>query len=185
MSLLAEELVEEWLRRDGYFTIRNLKAGRSEIDFLAIRPEKGGGLTCRQVEVQVSFRPMSYICKLTKRLQKATGRGANSPRKKSAEEWEECADEWIRKKFLAPAKQSLRQTLAPFPWSLELVVHKVHLEDELRHIQLAAARNNQQLRVVRFNDVLSALAKKGRYVTTGADFVELLLSGSQGGLPRY
>ena len=38
MSLLAEEVVEEWLNRNGYFTIRGIKVGVDEIDILAIRP---------------------------------------------------------------------------------------------------------------------------------------------------
>ena len=32
MALLAEELVEEWLNRQGYFTIRGIKFGVHEID---------------------------------------------------------------------------------------------------------------------------------------------------------
>jgi hypothetical protein len=37
MALLAEEIVEEWLNRDGWFTIRGIKIGVDEIDILAIR----------------------------------------------------------------------------------------------------------------------------------------------------
>ncbi len=36
MALLAEEVVEEWLNRNGYFTIRGIKVGVDEIDTLAI-----------------------------------------------------------------------------------------------------------------------------------------------------
>ena len=32
MALLAEELVEEWLNRHGYFTIRGVKLGVHEMD---------------------------------------------------------------------------------------------------------------------------------------------------------
>jgi hypothetical protein len=44
MSLLAEEGVQEWLNRNGFFTIRGARAGRQEMDLLAIRwrPESGG-----------------------------------------------------------------------------------------------------------------------------------------------
>ena len=38
MALLAEALVEEWLNRTGYFTIRGIKAGNDEIDLLATDP---------------------------------------------------------------------------------------------------------------------------------------------------
>ena len=37
MALLAEEIVEEWLNRQGYFTIRGVKVGVHEIDLLAVR----------------------------------------------------------------------------------------------------------------------------------------------------
>ena len=56
MALLAEELVEEWLNRQGYFTIRGVKLGVHEIDLLAIRPA-GVKLECRQIEVQASVLP--------------------------------------------------------------------------------------------------------------------------------
>jgi len=42
MALLAEEVVEEWLNRKGYFTIRGVKVGVDEIDILAIRPTLDG-----------------------------------------------------------------------------------------------------------------------------------------------
>ena len=32
MALLAEEIVEEWLNRQGYFTIRGVKVGVHEMD---------------------------------------------------------------------------------------------------------------------------------------------------------
>lgn len=58
MALLAEELVEEWLNRKGYFTIRGVKLGVHEIDLLAIRPSDAG-LECRHLEVQASVRPLA------------------------------------------------------------------------------------------------------------------------------
>jgi Holliday junction resolvase-like predicted endonuclease len=35
MALVAETLVEEWLNRMGYFTIRGAKTGQGKIDLLA------------------------------------------------------------------------------------------------------------------------------------------------------
>jgi hypothetical protein len=46
MALLAEVIVEEWLNRQGYFTLRGMKIGVDEIDLLAIRP-RSGALECR------------------------------------------------------------------------------------------------------------------------------------------
>jgi len=38
VALLAEEVAEEWLNRQGYFTIRGIKLGVHEIDILAFKP---------------------------------------------------------------------------------------------------------------------------------------------------
>ena len=73
MALLAEEIVEEWLNRQGYFTIRGIKLGVHEIDLLAIRPGPTR-LECRHIEVQASVRPISYITRVPVETQKATGR---------------------------------------------------------------------------------------------------------------
>jgi hypothetical protein len=59
MALLGEEVVEEWLNRNGYFTIRGIKVGVDEIDILAIRPTPDGQHECRHIEVQVSINPIS------------------------------------------------------------------------------------------------------------------------------
>jgi len=42
MPRLGEEIVEEWLNRQGHFTIRGIKLGVDEIDILAIRPLLNG-----------------------------------------------------------------------------------------------------------------------------------------------
>ncbi len=42
MALLAESLVEEWLNRQGFFTIRGIKQRISEIDLLAVPPPMPG-----------------------------------------------------------------------------------------------------------------------------------------------
>jgi hypothetical protein len=73
MALLAEEIVEEWLNRNGYFTIRGIKLGVQEIDLLALAV-RGTTIEARQIEVQVSVRPVSYLCPLPKDAQKKTGR---------------------------------------------------------------------------------------------------------------
>jgi len=40
MALLAEKIVEEWLNRQGYFTIRGIKMGVHKIDMLAVKWRK-------------------------------------------------------------------------------------------------------------------------------------------------
>ena len=60
MALLAESLVEEWLNRQGFFTIRGVRAGVDELDLLAVRPSKNSnGLEARHVEVQMSVNPIA------------------------------------------------------------------------------------------------------------------------------
>src|SRR6266446_3893079 len=77
MSLLGEEVVEEWLNRNGYFTIRGIKVGVDEIDILAIRPCPDGKCECRHIEVQVSINAISYITKVPETI-----RNHNPPTKK-------------------------------------------------------------------------------------------------------
>ena len=61
MAQIHEKLVEEWLRRQRYFTIRSAKFGVSEIDLLAMSVDHNGKITRRHVEVQISFRPVGFI----------------------------------------------------------------------------------------------------------------------------
>ena len=103
MALLAEELVEEWLNRQGYFTIRGVKVGVGEMDLLAVKPTDGA-VECRHVEVQASTNAISYVAGLTKRLRETTGRAANSAKQRTREEQEECVAAWVQKKFLDPKK---------------------------------------------------------------------------------
>ena len=55
MALLYKQLVEEWLNRQNFFTIRGIKSGNDEIDLLAIRPTPEG-MECWHVEVQISYK---------------------------------------------------------------------------------------------------------------------------------
>ncbi len=66
MALLAEEIVEEWLNRQGYFTIRGIKTGVQEIDLLAVKWENNFQVKRRHIEVQASMRPVSYISSVPK-----------------------------------------------------------------------------------------------------------------------
>ena len=56
MALLAESLVEEWLNREGYFTIRGVKHGVGEMDLLAVRPQ---GFCSRRGADPVSVRKVA------------------------------------------------------------------------------------------------------------------------------
>src|SRR5687767_94538 len=130
MALLAEELVEEWLNRNGYFTIRGIKLGVHEIDLLALRVT-GSDIEARHIEVQASIRPVSYLSPLPQDIRKSTGRGANSAKARMQSELREGIKEWVNKKYHLEAKTKIREKLFPGKWSFELVVHQMKFPEEL------------------------------------------------------
>lgn len=169
MALIAEEIVEEWLNRDGWFTIRGIKLGVQEIDILAIKPDKDG-CECRHVEVQVSIAPVSYISNVPKQIQKAHGRSSNSAKMRVGSELTEGVSEWIAKKFDHPKKRALKQNLIGGNWSRELVVHNVAHDAELQELRA------QGIVIHYLGDVIAELSRKGHVVpkASGADIVALL-----------
>ena len=62
MAILAESVVEEWLNRQRFFTIRGVKHGVNEMDVLAVQSSQDWKVVGWHVEVQVGFRPVGYIC---------------------------------------------------------------------------------------------------------------------------
>lgn len=173
MSLLAEELVEEWLNRQGFFTIRGVKQGVQEMDLLAIRPT-ARGIVCRQIEVQTSIRPVSYISRVPKEIQRATGRAPANAKARSVKELRQGVREWVHKKYDLPKKQQLRKALAPGPWSRELVVGAVRYEQELRLFEEAG------ITIHRLADVVAQLAAGGTIIpaASGASLFDLVLLAS-------
>ncbi len=168
MALLAEEIVEEWLNRDGWFTIRGIKIGVDEIDILAIKPMEGG-VQCRHVEVQASFNPVSYLTKIPK-AKRLPGQGAGSAKHRSVEELREFVREWIKQKFDHPKKIKQRNALFGGQWTRELVVHKLKHSEELDLIREAG------ITVHRLVDVVATFRRDDTVVpkAAGADFVELV-----------
>jgi hypothetical protein len=172
MSLLAEEIVEEWLNRQGYFTIRGIKLGVHEIDLLAIKSVPNSTVECRHLEVQASMRPVSYISKVPRKGQKA-GRAANSA-KRTDEELLEGVAEWVETKFTRPDKRKLLQLLWPGRWSSELVVNIVKEERELDLIA------QHGINIIRLFDIVRELDRKDLPVKSaaGCDFIELIQMGA-------
>ncbi len=168
MALLAEEIVEEWLNRQGYFTIRGIKMGVQEIDLLAVKWQADGRVECRHIEVQASMRPVSYISRVPKEEQK-NGRAANSA-KRSDEELIQGVAEWVEKKFRRSDKKALMARLWNGKWSSELVVNIVKSEEELKLIA------DRGIRIHRLSDILSSLAKDPFVIgsASGADIVDLI-----------
>lgn len=172
MALLAEEIVEEWLNRQGYFTIRGVKLGVHEIDLLAVKWRGDKKPDCRHIEVQASMRPVSYISPVPKKDQK-TGRAKNSARR-SDEELVEGVREWVETKFRRPDKKALMATLWDGEWSSELVVNVVKSEEELKLIA------GHGITIRRLNDIVSSLANDSFVIDSacGADIIDLIHMGA-------
>jgi hypothetical protein len=116
MALLDEQLVEEWLNRQNFFTMRGIKSGVDEIDLLAIRPSPEG-MECWHVEVQISYRPVGYIG------------GDTNARKRTKKELRAGVEQWVAKKFTSPKKVKRRnEILSDVSWR-KFLVHAV-LKDE-------------------------------------------------------
>jgi hypothetical protein len=136
MALLAESLVEEWLNRNGFFTIRGIKHGIAEIDLLAIRHEADTAVIGWHVEVQASFRPVGYIAKLTDDLVQGSNRARTSAVARTLDQIETCARAWVRAKFKADAKAKARDGLWPrVQWQCHLVHARVRDRRELEAFQ--------------------------------------------------
>ena len=170
MALLAEEIVEEWLNRQGFFTIRGIKLGVQEIDLLAIRICEDD-IECRHIEVTASVRPMSYLTDVPKEIRKKTGRPKKSPTQRTPEELQIGINEWIDKKYNHPRKSKLRKELYPGRWSYELVVHKVLHSEEMDLFREAG------IKILHLENIVSELAHKGMLIqsASGADLVDLVL----------
>ena len=171
MSLLSEEVVEEWLNRNSYFTIRGIKVGVDEIDILAIRPLPEGKYECRHIEVQVSINAISYITKVPAAIRKQKGIGPHNAKKREDPQLKRGVHEWVEAKFNKPAKVQLRNSLCPGSWSRELVVGSVKHEKELDLLREAG------ITIYRLEDVLPAMTEKRRVVkaAAGADLFDLML----------
>ena len=130
---IAESLVEEWLNRARFFTIRRAKQGSHEIDLLAIKLGAGNDIDLRHYEVHASCVPVGFIAGPAKKI----------PIKDMALK----VDEWITKKFTHEVKKEIRNSLVKGNWSYHYVVHKVKSQAELRLIKenLTLVNHEQQL----------------------------------------
>lgn len=154
MSLLGEDLVEEWLNRNGYFTIRGIKLGNEEIDLLAIKPLPEGQYECRHIEVTVSINPISYITKVPADIRKATGIAPHNAKKRDATQLTRGVNEWIEAKFNHPRKVDLKSRLCSGSWTKELVVGTVKHPEELELLSQAG------ITIHSLKDILLEMANK-------------------------
>nr|WP_315228957.1 hypothetical protein [uncultured Limnohabitans sp.] len=123
MAMLDEQLVEEWLNRQNFFTMRGLKQGVDEIDLLGLRPSPSGH-DFWHVEVQISYRPIGYIG------------GDSNARKRSLIEIQEGVSAWVEKKFTSQKKVNRRNAIvANANWHYVLVHGVVREPAELKFMQ--------------------------------------------------
>lgn len=170
MALLAETLVEEWLNRQRFFTIRGLRQGVDEIDLLAVRFTADGALEAWHVESQVSFRPIGYLAPLTAELMVQRGTKGRFVGARTDEQMKRCAAAWVEKKFLGKRKASVRAALWPgASWRFVLAHGAVKYPAEL---ELIAACGVTLLPLA---SVLQDLCTPGAYTgSAGGDLAELL-----------
>lgn len=158
MALLDEQLVEEWLNRQNFFTMRGIKSGVDEIDLLAIRPSPEG-MECWHIEVQISYRPVGYIG------------GDTNARKRTKKELRAGVEQWVAKKFTSPKKVKRRnEILSDVSWR-KLLVHAI-LKDEAE----LAIMEELGVELIPYKRVLEDLRseKKSKSSSAASGIVEML-----------
>ncbi len=160
MALLAEQIVQEWLTRQGYFTMRGLKIGVHEIDLLAAKHVGEGKWHHQHVEVQVSSRPVGYI----------SGKTAKS---RPPEQIKATVESWVQKKFNHPDKEKLRNRLSnTTDWEFLFIYGVVRSDEEINLI------NKLGIKTISIEHVLDELInpKESCGFTTyaGTDILEIM-----------
>ncbi len=172
MALLAESLVDEWLNRQGFFTVRGIKHGVNEIDLLSVRPKPGGGLEAWHVEVQVSFRPVAYICPIPTEYSDFA-RSKTSAKVRPEEIVKAGVDAWVTKKFTSVEKRKTRTLAwAGLEWHFKVVHGVVKFAAELDFMR------RHGIETIPFHEVLTQLGSgvagkiKGGAGTDLSDIIE-------------
>jgi hypothetical protein len=172
MALLAEQVVEEWLSRQGYFTIRGIKLGYDELDLLAIKKLPNGNWDNFHIEVQVSIRPISYISDLTTSRQKEFDiNGSKNATKRTDQQLEKSVGDWIEKKFNSIKKNEIRKELSDSDdWKYLFVYGNVKDQKEIEIIKT----HNIQTKFI--GDIIQDLQNRQfKYTTASAtDIIDLL-----------
>ena len=158
MALLDEQLVEEWLNRQNFFTMRGIKSGVDEIDLLAIRPTPEG-LECWHVEVQISYRPVGYIG------------GDTNARKRNGKELRAGVEQWVTKKFTSPKKVKRRNGILPDANWRKFLVHAA-LKDDAE----LAIMKELDIELIQYKQVLEDLRahKQGKSSSAASGIVDML-----------
>jgi hypothetical protein len=171
MSLLAESLVDEWLNRRGFFTVRGMKHGVGEIDLLGVRPNVSS-LEAWHVEVTASFRPISYIASLPDDALEGFAKSKTSMKERPPKLVEKAAEAWVEKKFTCKSKRHARENAWPgMKWKYVLVHEALRWPAEVE----AIARKGVE--VIPLYRVLSELGRSdasGLRGSAGTDLSEII-----------
>ena len=124
------------------------------------------------VEVQISFRPIGYIAKLTREILGESKRSPRSVVKRTSEQIESCARQWAEDKFRDRRKTRLRDQLwAGVRWEFHFVHAVVKDPHELEVIA------SDGIILHPFHEVLSSLASRGAHSfsgSAGGDLAEIV-----------
>lgn len=158
MALLDEQLVEEWLNRQKFFTMRGLKCGVDEIDLLALR-HAPDGMECWHVEVQISYRPVGYIG------------GDTNARRRNTVELRAGVEQWVKKKFTTAKKVQRRNEVLPDARWRFILVHAA-LKDPME----LSIMQELGIQVIPHRRVLAELCedKNGKSSSAASSIVEML-----------
>ena len=170
MAALAESLVDEWLNRQGFFTVRGIKHGVEEIDLLGVRPVEKT-LEAWHVEVQASFRPIGYISPLKSEFVPSFAKSKTSAKERPLELLKPCVAAWVQGKFLAPDKKKARESAWPgLNWQYVLVHAVVREPRELQIISEAG------ITLIALHEVLAQLKHAAGKLKGGAgtDLAEVI-----------
>ena len=138
MATFDEELVTEWLTRQGYFTIRGVRAGNQELDLLACRPSDDTA-PFLHVEVNVSFNPVGYMCR-------------GNARRLPDHELKDAVSGWVENKFGSAGVKACRERIIPGATWEYWLVHGV-----INHDFERLALESCGLRLISYRDVLLSL----------------------------
>jgi Holliday junction resolvase-like predicted endonuclease len=154
MALVAETLVEEWLNRKGYFTIRGIRTGSGEIDLLAASFREPDAL---HVEVTVSADPIGYV---------GRDAGGSYVKKRTPEEVEAGAEEWFTRKFRGKGMRVARRREELCPdrdWRFMLVHGNLKYPEELDPMR------ERGVEAKHIGEVLEELADRKRAFVTSSE----------------
>ena len=142
MAKVAETIVDDWLNRKGYFTIRGLKKrGRNEIDLLAFRPSDRDAL---HIEVTSNDKPTGWL-------------GGNLKASASKKEKEENIERFVTRKYRGANEQLRNRVPQSLNWRCMLAFNVL---DDQEEEQTRVLKDQFRVESVSLSEILSDLASE-------------------------